>query len=137
VKSRKAKKVADDAQACRWCGRSGPVSTLDGDVDYDTIFVVTVRDLTVHPPETHRHYVCYECRLWENAIEERCQALFGICTDAVRQAAMERYLDQGRWLSIADLNEIGREHIPPKGFVPDNLGMMISPYGDSDEEENK
>jgi hypothetical protein len=37
------------------------------------------------------------------------EARFGICTDAVRRAAMQRYLDQNRWLSIADLNEIARQ----------------------------
>lgn len=137
MKSRKAKKVAGDAQACRWCGRSGQVATLEADLDYDSILVISNLDITVDPPVTTRHYVCYECYLWEVAIEERCHARFGICIDAVRQAAMERYLDQGRWLSIADLNEVARQVAPPKGFVPDNLGLVISPYGENNEEENK
>ena len=101
-----------DTQACTWCGRAGPIVTLGHDVDiaYDSILSVTVLDITVHPPVTRKHYVCYECSLWETAIEERCHHQFGVCTDVVRQAAMKRYFDQGRWLSIADLNEIAGRH---------------------------
>jgi hypothetical protein len=79
------------------------------DIDYDTILRVTNLDVTVHPHVTHERYVCYECSLWEAAVEERCHHLFGVCVDAVRQAAMKRYLAQDRWLAISDLNEIARQ----------------------------
>lgn len=99
-------------QACRWCGRTGPIVSLgdDVDLDYETILAVSNLDITAHPPITSEHYVCYECSIWESAIEERCHHLFGICIDAVRQAAMKRYLDQNRWLSIRDLHEIARQN---------------------------
>lgn len=104
--------TATTVQACRWCGRTGPVVSLGSDValDYETILKVSNLDIAVYPPVTSEHYICYECSIWESAIEERCHHLFGVCIDAVRQAAMKRYLDQNRWLSVADLNEIARKH---------------------------
>lgn len=99
-------------RTCEFCGKIGDLRYIDF-AEHTDIIRITVLDTTVRPNITRFRYVCYECYLWEAAIEEQCNQLIGHCPDSLRQAAMQRYLDQGRWLSLRDLQEIASEHNTP------------------------
>lgn len=103
-------KTETEAGQCIYCKRIGLIVRNPADAEWEDILPITITDCTVDPPVNRRKMICAECYEWEMAIEERCHNWYGICPDAVRQAAMQRYVDQGRWLSTADLNAICHQY---------------------------